>query len=1040
MSAEPSRSQRDLHFDLSHLGKDLHAGKYTLHAGKGRYKLEPHTAETLRSAGLAGGAGSPPTHVARGVAVAQNQVNLVRVYGDEDKQGFPALVSVAISTPSDNGVYGTADIGKALVFVNATVSVLTPTHADTVLAHIGNADHLPGLTAAITAAGASWCTPQGVGTYEYVLDPGVLNATAPVSTQSKARIYSDTSLLGARWNLAQGRSYIDMNAPPAKARATPRRAPGTSAYNVDIQDAGPNFGLSITLNGLSDDFVLDFTITNSYVRHCAVFVSFLDGKTAITIPDNTWTQLAKAAQAALLLAWDQALDKSPHKQVFLNLITESTNTLKWCGLVSSESTFMGVPVSSTDIEFSFQIPTEDQNGNNVQVSKIRVLVGSLGVSSGNDWDPQAAWLGLVLTSFLDLALPTFALVTGVGEESSSIFESIFTDKGFLISTAASVYTVASDLFSGSANFGNDFQSALTSLADAITSKVLTSTEVVTALAGYFGAEEAAEAIPIAGWALKVAALEAVVEQLVQTVGEVVGSPRVVEFDMTITMNVQITLVPSQQSNNQFPLTASKCLLTAEYSDGTARTYTQPITDINVAQIVINWDNVPVGGTVNFTVAMLDPNGWGVGSGMSGITSNLINGADQNGNPALVVTIDVNQQLYPLAADTTYMQKFLLQYGVIPGTNGPSTYYWQQNNTPPSQTVSSLGTGSAGSILERLHGITLNADLGLIGYGWEASGLGIPPVGDDTPQTELYTMQNIGIEPLLNEPESMWLAACYMTAPAGYSKGARLVYRRSLQGANGDFGTGCFFLDPSGDRASGFHLRQVTPVTSPGVPMTDPSRQFDLATGASFGRFSVYPTSLAIHSNGYVAAVNSTYDTLQILKLPPQSVADAQAPWAFMPTGSGTGPGRLSAPTLVAIRPDQTILVLEAGNQRIQAFSCGGHPVPIASLSGRPVFWIPLVSHASNGANVVYLSMSVDVVGFAYVLSYSGNGYDASQFHLDIYTADGEHLSSQQGFVAADLAVDLWRNAYTLNFEQMSGPGGRPEPTISTYIPSTPKQS
>ena len=40
-----------------------------------------------------------------------------------------------------------------------------------------------------------------------------------------------------------------------------------------------------------------------------------------------------------------------------------------------------------------------------------------------------------------------------------------------------------------------------------------------------------------------AAAGATVEQLAQTIGEVIGSPRVVEFDLTVTMNAQITLTP-----------------------------------------------------------------------------------------------------------------------------------------------------------------------------------------------------------------------------------------------------------------------------------------------------------------------------------------------------------------------------------------------------------------------------------------------------------------------------------------------------------------
>ena len=1046
MSVEPSRLQRDLHFDLSHLGEALRGGTYTLRAGRARYPLQPHTPETLRAAGFAPGEGATrPSHVARGVAVPPGQVRLLLVYGKPDSNGLPPLASIAIATPTDNATYGPQDIGKALVFLNPTVSVLTPKHADTVLGHIGTTDQLPGLTAAINAAGPNWCTAQpltndgqpvqtagGTPAYTYVLDPGVLNSTAPVSGQSKARIYSDTSLMGARWNLKPGRSFIDMNAPKA-----PRRTATSSGYSIDLQDGGPSFGISVGINGLSNDgdaLELDLTVTNSYVRHCAVFVSFIDiNGHAITIADNPWTQLAKGAMAAVLVDYYK-ITEQPGGKEFLQLLSESTNTLKWCGLVSSESTFMGIPVSSTDVDFMFDLPQHDQNNNPVQVNEIRLLVGSMGVmSSGIDWDPQAAWLGLALTGFFDLAVPTYALVTGVGEESNGLFDDIFSDKGFLLSTAFSVFTVAKDLFTDSANLGNDVSSALTSLADSLVSKVLTSAEMVAKLAAWFGAEEAAEAVPVAGWALKVAALEAVVEQLAQSVGEIIGSPRVVEFDMTVTMNVQITLVPV--SGGEFPATATSCLLTAQYSANTTRTYTAPIGNTKVASITIEWDQVPVGGTVNFIIAMTDPNGWGVGKGQSGSITNLINGKDQNGNPALVVQISVEQQRYPLGPDTTYLHSQLLTYG---STGGGTGYFWQPTKQAPTATVQNLGTGPTGHVLERLHGITISDDLGLLGYAWEASGLNIPPIDDDTPQTELFTMQSIGFKPLANDTSPLWPQVGYMTAPAGYSKGVRLLYLRTAQGAPGVFGTGCFFLDPSGDRTSGFHLRQVTPVTSASVPMNDPSRRFSLATGRSFGKFSVYPTSLAIHSNGYVVAVNSMYDTLQILKLSPQELPDAQAPWAFMPTGAGTGPGRLGAPTLVAIRPDQTILVLEAGNRRIQAFSCGGHPVSIAPLSAQPVFWTPLEPHAPAGTNVVYLSMSVDVVGYAYVLSYSGNGYDASDFWLDIYSPTGAHLCAQQGFVAAGLAVDLWRNAYTVNFQQMSGPSGRTEPSVSEYIPSTPK--
>jgi uncharacterized protein YjbI with pentapeptide repeats len=83
-------------------------------------------------------------------------------------------------------------------------------------------------------------------------------------------------------------------------------------------------------------------------------------------------------------------------------------------------------------------------------------------------------------------------------------------------------------------------------------------------------------------------------------------------------------------------------------------------------------------------------------------------------------------------------------------------------------------------------------------------------------------------------------------------------------------------------------------------------------------------------------------------------------------------------------------------------------------------------------------MSVDIANYVFILSQIGNGYDAADFYLDVYAPTGALLFTQRGLNAAGLAVDLWRNVYTLNYQQISGPGGRPEPSISEYTPSTPK--
>ncbi|PYE13164.1 hypothetical protein [Paraburkholderia silvatlantica] len=1035
----------DLHFDLSFLGAEHGTGNYRLHVGGKEYTLSLHDENSRRSIQL------PPnshvTHYAPAVVQQANVVELLRVYGESVAGGPPTLASIAVRASADATVFGVNDAAAAVIFMNPSISLLTPKTAVTALQHIQGTPALCELQLVIQALGVRWCStrllsgedqkpllkPDGTPRYAFDLHDEVLDVSVKVSKQTKTTLYSDVSLNGSRWNLAAGKPYVNMSEGTTATLVHGMAARNSNGYSIGLNDAGPNFGVSVALNGLSDDLVIDVTVANSYIRHTSVFATFMkaDGVTPMIVPDNIWLELAKDTMKFAVEAWLKVARAGDSGM--LELLGGHTNTLKWCGNVGAEKTFLGIPVASSDQRFTFALPN-DQG----PVGKIRLRVGSLGVDSHNDADPTAAWLGIAMTLVIDLAIPTYALVTTDGEQTNTIFDSLFKSPGFLLPLALSTYTVAKDILTGSENTGADLKSALISLTDSLVTRVLTSTEVVEALAGYFGAEAVEEAIPIVGWAMKVLAMEASVEQLAQTVGEVIGSPRIVEFDLSVTMNAQITLQPNPATGGEFPATATSFTITAQYSDSTTRVFHGKIEDAKVASITADWQQIPVGGTVQLIVAMFDHNGWGVGKGMSPMLTNEINGTDQHGNKVFVSRIEVAQQLYPLARDTVYLHNQLLQYADDGSEQG---YRWISRSSAPTETAFDLNTGPGGHRLEALDSLSLCDDLGLLGYSWQASGLNIPPQDQSAPlETELHTMQNIGFRPIHSALAERWPQASFMTAPVGYSKAPLMVYMRTAGQLDADDPPRCFFLDPSGDSTGGFHLRGVTPVVDPAIGIDDARRQFDLSQAKSWGRFALQPTSLAIHSNGYVVGVNPEYDTIQILRLAPRAVPDDRAPWAYMLAGPGPGAGRVSKPALVAIAPDQTIFVLEAGNRRIQAFSKGGHPVEAFPASDTP-FWIPIQpsgGSATSGRATTWLSMSIDVAGYIFVLSQDGNGYDRRDFNLDIYSPEGSHLMHQNGFVAAGLAVDLWRNAYTLNFQRISGPGGRTEPSISEYIPSTPR--
>ena len=104
---------------------------------------------------------------------------------------------------------------------------------------------------------------------------------------------------------------------------------------------------------------------------------------------------------------------------------------------------------------------------------------------------------------------------------------------------------------------------------------------------------------------------------------------------------------------------------------------------------------------------------------------------------------------------------------------------------------------------------------------------------------------------------------------------------------------------------------------------------------------------------------------------------------------------------------------------------------------------PLAPTADK-TTAVCLDIAVEITGFVYVLTHTGNGFVISEFALDIYTAEGKFLSrtgsaagSATGFVGSKIAVDIWRNLFTLDYQKTVGLSGQSEPTISQWVPTVP---
>ncbi|WDM24567.1 hypothetical protein KCX80_18845 [Paenibacillus mucilaginosus] len=1008
----------NVHYDLRFLGETGPDEPLILRAGGVSYPLVRHSIDSLRAGGfLSESLDFHPTHYCVSVPHDSSKVLFIRVFGPPDHQGIPTLKATAISTSASGKVFSAADTAKSILFLNPSITVLTPDHSDIVLKHMDDSDELRQMVFLLEQLKDGWNTPTvltdekgqpvldkaGKPFYTYELHPYLLNLTAGASAGIKSKIYSDAALRGVRWNVQPGISHIAANQGDTGVSAV-----NQSGYHYNLKDGGPQYGVSVAVEKLTESFELDLKVTNSFIRHMSVYATFYkgDGVTPIEMNDEALLALLRGENLFEVKQWMDALGEA--EQLLLG-----TKSLKFIGNVSSEGTFLGIPVTESSSLFSFQLPSADPIG------KLRLSIGSLGNgNSHSDADPRAAWIGIGATSLMDLVIPTVSLIMTVGTESSKMFDTLFKKVKFIAPTVYSIYTIVKDIINNSSNTGNDVKDMIASLADRIVSTLLTGSEFAAELAAILSAEEVEEAIPIVGWGLKALALEGTVAQLAQTVGEVIASPRVVDFELTVTMDASISLMAEADNGQQpeFAAAAAYYIVTAQYSDNTTRTYKGVIPDPKVSRLSFELKNVPVGGKVTFLAAVYSKEGWLVGGGKSERLDNLLTpGQDQ-----LVVSVNVKQMLYPLNEQTTYQHSQLL-------VQQDGHYSWQHTAEPPSETAESLGTGGSGHVLESLAGLTLNSNKGLLGYVWQASGMNIPPVdGDNGDDLQLYAFKNISYGPNPN--------AGVMNTPRGFNKAPLLAYPQlGAESGAAEY----FYLDPTGDPASGYHLRRIEPMNDPSVPQNSPDREFNLSAKESWGRFNLLPASMAYHSNGYVIAVNPSYPVMQILRIPSSSQPDDQAPWAMITLGPGTREGLLLQPELVAIAPNQTVYVLEKGNQRIQAFSRGGHPVAAFADPAYP-YWINLVNHDA-AQDVKYLAMSVEIQGHIYVLSQYGNGYEADQYYLDIYTPAGSHLVTQRGMVAASMAVDLWRNLYTLNFQQISSPAGRTEPSVSEWTPSTPRR-
>jgi hypothetical protein len=258
-----------------------------------------------------------------------------------------------------------------------------------------------------------------------------------------------------------------------------------------------------------------------------------------------------------------------------------------------------------------------------------------------------------------------------------------------------------------------------------------------------------------------------------------------------------------------------------------------------------------------------------------------------------------------------------------------------------------------------------------------------------------------------------------------ASGAKLVYSLLGRPAQAASALVDFYLDPATRLVRGVNLDAQPPTfDDPSVP------------GTAWGKLNFDSTALVLHPTGTLVSINEGNHHFESVRLPDAPLEDAEAGVKLVAKvygGEGARPGLLSSPRAAAVSPDGVIVVLEAGNNRLQAFDVAGNAVRFFKKQPRPWF---LALDATKSGDTVYLDVAIEHTGYVYVLSYD-QGSSPFAYRLDVYAPDQRGtapITTTPNVYAARVTVDFWRNVYTLNYDELARPGYAVEPSVSLWAP------
>jgi hypothetical protein len=760
---------------------------------------------------------------------------------------------------------------------------------------------------------------------------------------------------------------------------------------------GPETGLYVsqpTFQLLPDGRVqvtLD-NVSNWFLRYLAIYVQFMR-------PDDPQNPVIQAAD----LPSDTLPEENPPGPYPRQGWPDKSDAL-FVGVVSPAFAICGIPVYPGQYAPKIIIPKE--------AHAMRIFYTGLGASgsAATTYPEGITGLGVGMTVSFNYGLVGLFMAAGAST-FDDVFKRVIAIGGGAIA-AAIFQIIGAELNSASPGrqlltFAMQFMKVLLQFGTGVLAGIVAETYLD------LGTAEAIDSVPVAGQIARAAAAFIGGLQLAETSIEVALSPPVYAFDVVEMHSLTLTVLPDPR-NNQFPDPAPGYSLYYRVSylfdSGTAHTL-DPVTVPNPApdSIAIQFTNIPRGGQVNVSIGFYmradttppGQNDWCAGFGTTG----LIDNTKDTANP-----ITITQKQIPIQPSTQYLHK------CKSALDSAGNHFWLLTTDAPPYVPPPNGQAPG---LGDLNAITVRqgtvAQQGYVGYAWKAFSSGVIGCGTRA-HDQFDQMANLNTD--TDNGGNAQVGYASSASLCGYKPGVRIGYNLLTHDA----------LNLYVDTASLF-IRQVN---------LDTPAFASPASNQAYGKLNLSSTRCLLHPAGSVVSVSRSSNKLEVLKVPPSPVSDAEAAQHYLArtlSGPGFLPGLMLSPTALAITPDGAILVLEQENNRIQALDLGGNPVKFFKNQPKPYF---LELDATQGA--IYLDLAVEFTGYLYVLS-----KDANNTHrLDIYHASQTSTSpicTTHGVNGAKLAVDFWRHLYTLNYEVLVVPErGIPaftEPSVSLWLPPPP---